>query len=482
MKMYRWFLTAGLLILTLSMVLPQWLAGPPRAAQRQANSTAAPKYIFLFLADGGGITHMEITRQYNRVVHNEGLVIVDQIMKQGTLGLLTTDAADSLSTDSAAAATALASGCKAKLGALGICADGSVPKTAMEIAKENGMRVGLVTDAAVYDASPAAFVNHVPNRRNYPAILNRYLELAPDLLFGGGKEQFLPKSQPGSHRKDEINLIAAFVNKGYLSVSNKRELEQAQRGKVLGLFSPGPMSFEIDRNKQTEPSVCDMTQAAIRLLHNGNSDGFFLFVENENVDTASHQTDIASMIRDYREFDRAVGLAYDFYTKNPRETLILVTSDHETGGLGFTLALKDLSSTTQWSNQVAATIDDLKKLDSISISLKKASEILGPNPTSEAIDALMKDYFKGFTLAPDYKEAIIKRRPISRSIFIDPTINALGMMIANNTQAYWLTTAHTNQPVFVAALGVGAEKFKGYQANADFGKNLKALLERKKPH
>jgi alkaline phosphatase len=475
MKMPRRF---GLLILTLLILAPQWITEKPRAAQRQVNSTA-PKYIFLFLADGAGITHMEITRQYNRVVHNEGLVIVDRIMKEGILGLVTTDAADSLSTDSAAAATALASGCKANLGALGMCADGSVPKTAMEIAKENGMRVGLVTNAAVYDASPAAFVNHVPNRRNYAAILNRYLELAPDVLFGGGKEQFLPKSQPGSRRSDEMDLIAAFTKKGYLQVSNKQELEQAQRGKVLGLFSPGDMSFEIDRNKRSEPSVYEMTQAVIRLLHDGNPHGFFVFIENENVDTASHQTDIASMIRDYREFDRAVGLAYEFYKKYPRETLILVTSDHETGGLGFTRALKDLNS-TRGSNQVAATIDDLKKLDSIPISLKKASAILGPNPTGEAIDNLMREYFKGFTLAPDYKEAIIKRQPISRSIFVDPTINALGMMIANNTQAYWLTTAHTNQPVFVAALGAGAEKFGGYQDNADFGRNLKALLQRKK--
>jgi alkaline phosphatase len=477
MKTHRWFYIVVFLMLAFS--LTQWIFGSPRAAQRPSNFTVTPKYIFLFLADGAGITHMEITRQYNRVVHNEGLVIADRIMKEGTLGLLTTDAADSLSTDSAAAATALASGCKAKLGALGMCADGSVPKTAMEIAKENGMRVGLVTNTAVYDASPAAFVSHVPNRRNYPAILNRYLELEPDLLFGGGKEQFLPKSQPGSRRSDETDLITAFTKKGYLHVSNKQELEQAQRGKVLGLFSPGDMSFEIDRNKQTEPSVYDMTQAVIRLLHDANPRGFFVFIENENVDTASHQTDIASMIRDYREFDRAVGLAYEFYKKYPRETLILVTSDHETGGLGFTLALKDLSS-ARGSNQMAGTIDDLKKLDSIPISLKKASEILGPNPTGEAIDKLMKQYFKGFTLAPDYKEAIIKRQPISRSIFIDPTINALGMMIANNTQAYWLTTAHTNQPVFVAALGAGAEKFRGYQDNADFGKNLKALLQRKK--
>jgi alkaline phosphatase len=478
MKTQRRF---GLLILTLLILAPRGVADTPRAAQREANSSTAPKYVFFFLADGAGITHMEITRQYNRVVHNEGLIIADRIMKEGTLGLVTTDAANSLSTDSAAAATALASGCKAKLGVLGMCADGSVPKTAMEIAQEKGMHVGLVTNAAIYDASPAAFVSHVPNRRDYPAILNRYLEREPDVLFGGGKEQFLPKSQPGSRRSDDIDLIAAFTKKGYLYISNKQELERARRGKVLGLFSLGDMSFEIDRNKNTEPSVYDMTQAAIRLLNNGNPHGFFVFVESENVDTASHQTDIASMIRDYREFDRAVGLAYEFYKKYPRETLILVTSDHETGGLGFTLALKELS-TARGSNQVAATIDDLKKLDAIPISLKKASGILGPNPTGEAIDKLMEEYFKGFTLAPDYKEAIIKRQPISRSIFIDPTINALGMMIANNTQAYWLTTAHTNQPVFVAALGAGAEKFRGYQDNADFGKKLKALLERKKPH
>lgn len=479
MKPNRWFFAAVFLLVAVFIVPIQWIGGFAVVAQLQADSIAPPKYVFLFLADGAGIAHMEITRQYNRVVHKEGLVTVDQIMKQGTLGLLTTDPAGSLSTDSAAAATALASGCKANLGAIGICADGSVPKTAMEIAKENGMRLGLVTNAAVYDASPAAFVNHIPSRRDYPAILNRYLEMSPDVLFGGGKEQFLPEGQPGSRRKDDMDLIAAFVNKGYLYVSNKRELEQAQRGRVLGLFSLGDMSFEIDRNKETEPSVYDMTQAAIRLLQNGNSNGFFLFVENENVDTASHQNDIASMIRDYREFDRAVGLAYEFYKNYPRETLILVTSDHETGGLGFTLALMDLTSTSR-SNRVAATVDDLKKLDSIPISLKKASTILGPNPTSEAIDALMKEYFKGFTLAPDYKEAIIKRRPISRSIFIDPTINALGMMIANNTQAYWLTTAHTNQPVFVAARGAGAEKFRGYQDNADFGKSLKALLASQK--
>ena len=470
------FLSIMALISVMAWIGHRFFTAHARAAQGPA-----PKYIFLFLADGGGIPHMEITRQYNRVVHNEGMAISDKIMKEGYLGLITTHAANSLSTDSAAAATALASGCKAKIGALGMCADGSIPKTAGELAKEKNMRVGLITNSTIYDASPAAFVSHVPSRRNYVDILNRYLAFAPDLLLGGGRDQFLPRGQSGGRRNDDTDLISSFTQKGYQYVTNKQALEQARPGKVLGLFSTADMSFEIDRDKKTEPSVYDMTQAAIRLLSEGNSRGFFVFIENENVDTAGHLSDVASLIRDYREFDRAVGLAYDFYRQHPRETLIIVTSDHETGGLGFTIALKDLSSTGA-DNQIAGTDEDLRKISSIPISLRKAVQILGPNPTAAAVDKLMNDYFKGFVIAPEFKEAIINHRPLSRTLFLDTTAHALGMMVANNTQAYWQTAGHTNHPVFVAALGPGAEKFRGYQDNTDFGKNLKAILENQPQH
>jgi len=476
MKMQRRSLYIAISAVVVLILAGLWFTRHPAAGQNGSSFPSGPKYIFIFLADGAGIPHMEITRQYNRLIYNEGLVITDKIMKEGTLGLMTTHAADSLSTDSAAAATALASGCKAKIGAIGMCADGTVPKTALEIAKGKGMRVGLVTNATVYDASPAAFVSHVPSRRDYAMIVNRYLEFEPYLILGGGRDQFLPKSQAGSRRSDEADVIASFAKKGYLHVSNKQELAQAQRGRVLGLFSLADMSFEIDRDSKTEPSIYDMTRAAIRLLPENNPRGFVAFIENENVDTAGHLTDIASLIHDYREFDRAVGLAYEFYRKYPQDTLVIVTSDHETGGLSFTMALKDLSS-TKGKNQIAGTVEDLKKIQSISISLRKASEILGPNPTSAAIDKLMKDYFSSFTLAPDIKEAILKRQPVSRLLYLDVTANALGMMVANNTQAYWQTTSHTNHPVFVAALGPGAEKFRGYQDNTDFGKNLKAILE-----
>lgn len=452
----------------------------PGGTQSEAAQTPTPKYIFIFLADGAGVTHLEIARMYSRHIHNEGLVISDKIMREGTLGLLTTHPADFLTTDSAAAATALASGCKAKIGSIGTCADGSIPSTVLEVAKTMGMRIGLVTNSTIYDASPAAFAGHVPDRKLYSPIIDQYLLLEPDLLMGGGRDQFLPRGQPGSRRKDDTDVIASFRKQGYAYVSNKQELSQVKGSKVLGLFSLQDMSFELDRDKNNEPSVSDMTQAAIRLLQDGNQRGFVVFIESEHIDTAAHLTDIASLIHDFREFDRAVGLAYEFYRRHPRDTLILVTSDHETGGLGFIQGLKDLTS-TRGGNRLAGTVQDLNKIQSIPISLKKAVEILGPNPTAESVDRLMTDYFKGFVLAPDLKKMILNKQLPARNLYSDVVANCLGMMIANNTQAYWLTTAHTNQPVFVAALGVGAEKFRGYQDNTDFAKNLFALLQTKKP-
>jgi len=465
------FVNMKILIVVLALSLgASSTLGQPRPG------SGTPKYVFLFLSDGAGMAHLEIARQYSRQVHNEGFTIVDKIVKEGTIGVMTTHAADSLSTDSAASATAMANGCKANIGGLGICADGTNPTSAMELAKQRGMNLAVITTATIYDSSPAAFLCHVPNRRDYPAILSRYLELDPNVLMGGGKDQFLPKSRPGGRRTDDTDMIAVFEKHGYLHVSTKQELEKAGRKKVLGLFSERDMSFELDRDKSTEPSVADMTRAAIRLLHDQSPNGFFAFIESENTDSASHLSDIASLIQDYREFDRAVGLAYEFYRKYPRETLILVVSDHETGGLGFTQALKDLSSSRN-ENQVAATTADFKKIQSIGISLRKATEILGRSPTPEAIDKLMRDYFPGFTLAPEYKEAILKRQPLSRTLFTDPVAQALGAMVANNTQAYWQTSTHTNKPVLVAALGTGAEWFKGYYDNADFGKILKDVVK-----
>jgi alkaline phosphatase len=168
-----------------------------------------------------------------------------------------------------------------------------------------------------------------------------------------------------------------------------------------------------------------------------------------------------------------VSLAYEFYLSHRRETLILVTSDHDSGGVGFTLALEDLRLD---SKRVSANEGDLKKIAEIPMSLRKAAAMLGAPPTPEAVDRVMRDVFKGFTLAPDLKKMLLAGQPPARNFYTDPAANVLGMMVANNTQAYWSSGGHTHQPVFVAALGAGAERFRGYQDNTDFAKNLFSLL------
>ena len=441
---------------------------------QSASALLQPKYIFIFLADGAGITHLEITRLFSQHIYKERLNVSDRIIKDGRLGLLTTHSADSLVTYSAEAATALANGCKAKINAIGICTDGTVPKTVLEVAKGKGMRIGLITTAEIYDATPAAFATHVPNRRLSAAICDQYLTLEPDVLLGGGRDQFLAQNHAGSGRNDDRDLITLFKNKGYAYVSNKEELMNVRGSKILGLFSLRDLSFEIDKNKEVEPSIVDMTQAALRLLQNDPKNGFVLFIESEHIDTAGHFSDVAALIHDFREFDRAVGLAYEFYQKHPHETLLLVTSDHETGGLGLTTSSVTLPNGLQ--ALVNPSLEDLKKIASIRISVRKAAELLDPNPSVEAVKKLVAENFTGFTLPPEVIQAIVEKKVPGPTLSLNTTAAALGAMVAHNTHAYWSTSGHTNQPVFVAALGVGADRFAGYQDNTDFAKHLFALI------
>jgi len=437
-----------------------------------------PKFIFIFLADGAGINHLEITRMYNRHIHGEGFKITDSIFNEGTLGFLTTHSADSLASDSTAAATALANGCKAKNRVVGMCANGFKSASVLEVARGQGMKVGIVTNSTVYDATPAAFSTHVINRNYYDEICDAYLSLEPDVLMGGGRDRFLPKNIKGSRRKDDKDVIQLFKEKGYTYVSDKKGLMEVKGSKVLGLFSWGDMSFEMDRNKDQEPSVFDMTQAALEILYRNRENGFVLLVETENVDNAAHRSDVTSLIHDLLEFDRAVGLAYDFYLKHPRETLILVTSDHETGGLALTRAASrvEIEKSRGRARRFNPTVKSLEKIHSIPISIKRALKILGKQPTSDDVDRLMEEQYKGFHLAPELKVALIKRKSLGPTFYSYPRYAALGAMVADNTQAYWLGRGHTNQPVFVGALGVGAHRFRGYQDNTRFALHLFSIL------
>jgi alkaline phosphatase len=235
------------------------------------------------------------------------------------------------------------------------------------------------------------------------------------------------------------------------------------------------MHHEIDRDARKEPSPSQMAAAALRVLASDNPNGFVLFFEDENTDTAGHRNDAAALIRDLWAFDGAVQVALDFQRRAPEETLIIVTGDHETGGLSWSYNLRDLSSISA-NNRFYPDKSHLEMVSRIRISLERAAELLGRKPTPQLLDKVISENFPGFTLDPDLRAAILEGRTIERNMTYVPHA-LLGRMIARQTGFYWGTTGHTTEPVVVGAIGPGEAAFRGYMDNTDFAKALQRLLE-----
>ena len=441
----------------------------------QSDATRAPKNIIILFGDGAAATQWELGRYTSHALRNKPFAITDVVLKQGTVGLLTVHSADSFVTDSAAAATAMSTGYKTNNGMAGVTPDGAAVKTVMEAAKARGKRIGLVTTAAVHDASPSAFSVHAKSRREAQSIVDQYLELEPDVLLGGGRDYFLPEGKGHGRRKDGRDMLAAFSARGYQVVQEPAALRNATGRRLVGLFADQDLDFEIDREPKEQPSTAEMTAAALRVLAAENPNGFVLFVENEGIDTAGHQNDAAALMRDLWALDDAVQVALDFQKRAPDETLIIVTGDHETGGLSVSYALRDLSSLSSANRFYPADVH-LQMVNGIRMSINRAARLLGRKPSGEMLDKVLAEGFPGFRLDADVRAAILEGRALDRNVFYVPQ-GALARMVSRQTGFYWGTSAHTTEPVVVGALGPGAALFGGYMDNTDFGKLLHGLIE-----
>jgi alkaline phosphatase len=453
------------------------LSGCATTAQQTA---VFPKNIIILFGDGAAATQWELGRYSSQALRGKPFAITDIVFKQGALGVLTVHSADSFVTDSAAAATAMSTGYKTNNGMTGVRPDGTSARTVMEAAKAQGKRIGLVTTATVYDASPAAFAAHAKSRRDAQTIIDQYLALKPDVLLGGGRDYFLPKGTGAGKRNDGKDMLAAFAAKGYAVVQTPDALRNAAGRRVLGLFDDQDLDFELDRDPAKQPSTAEMAAAALRTLSADNPNGFVLFVENENIDTAGHRNDAAALIHALWALDEAVQVALDFQKRAPNETLIIVTGDHETGGLSVTYALRDLKTISS-SNRFSPDDSHLKMLSGIRMSLERAAERLGRKPTSEALNKVLAEGFPGFNLDDDLRAAILEGRPLERNVFYMPQ-GALARMIARQTGFYWGTSGHTTEPVLVGAIGPSAALFRGYMDNTDFAKILHKLIGKGTDH
>lgn len=444
------------------------------SAPASDSQARAPQNIIIMFADGAAATQWDFGRYSSHVLRERPFVTTDVVFREKTVGLLGTAPQGAYVTDSAAAGSAMSTGFKVENGAVSIAPDGRSLRTVMEAAKAKGKRIGLVTTSTVYDATPAAFSVHAKSRGDFAQLVDQFLALEPDVLMGGGADHFLPESMPGGKRKDGKNQIAAFRAKGWQVVRNTAELKAASSSRLLGLFADEDMDFEIDRDPVRQPTTAEMTAAALKALSQASPAGFVLLVENENVDSAGHANDAASLMRALWALDDAVKVALEFRRESP-ETLVIITGDHETGGFSPTYAQKDLSSLSS-TNRFYTGDAQLRMLGRISMSFERVREKLGAKPSGEMLDALLAKHFPGFRLDADLREAILQMRLLEPNFTWLPQ-NFLGRMVARQTGYYWGTSGHTSEPVLVGATGPGSELFRGYQDNTEFGKHLQRLIE-----
>ena len=280
-----------------------------------------PRNVIYVIGDGMGLAQVTYARL---MLSEKGNLLHMESMPHSAL--VKTQAANSIITDSAAAGTALASGFKTNNGMISSLPDGTPVETILERAIKLKKATGLVTTTTITHATPASFGSHVNSRGDEADIAPQYLEKGIDVLMGGGKAYFIPKSTTGSGRKDDRNLIAEAIKDGYNVCYQRDSMLESKKNKLLGLFEMGYLTTEAP-----EPTLAEMAGKAIDVL-SADEDGFFLMVEGGQIDSKCHANDAPGALKQTHDFDDAVGVAMNFAKKH-KDTLIIVTADHETGGL-----------------------------------------------------------------------------------------------------------------------------------------------------
>ena len=280
----------------------------------ETNTLKKPKNIILFIGDGTGLSQISASQFFN--------VNPSNFDRFPVIGLMKTSASNSLITDSAAGATAFASGIKTYNGAIGVNVDSTAVPTIVEIVSEKGLSTGLVSTSSITHATPACFYAHTKSRGQEEDIASFLVASEIDFFAGGGLDFF-------KHRSDGKDLIRVLENNGF-SIDTT-SLKMASANKLGFLLANGGMPKMLNGRGDFLPNA---TQMAAEQLSQ-NKQGFFLMIEGAQIDWGGHANNADYLISELIDFDNAIGVALDFAKQNG-ETLVIVTADHETGG--FTLA------------------------------------------------------------------------------------------------------------------------------------------------
>jgi alkaline phosphatase len=479
----------------------------------QAALAAEAKYVFLFIGDGMSVSQASAAEMYKAALKGETRAGVEKLNFSTfpAQGMTTTYSSESLITDSAAAGTAIACGVKTYNAGVGVDVDGkSVPSFA-EMARDAGMKVGIVSSVSLDHATPASFYAHQKSRKSYYEI---GLELAAsdfDYFAGGGFVD--PEGKKSKKEGEKVHVVEAIKKAGYSFVNDKEAFEALKSGARTVVVNPRlqddqAMPYAID-NREGDITLADLTAKGIEVLDNPK--GFFMMVESGKIDWACHANDAMAAIGDTLAFEDAVAKALEFAAKHPAETLIVVTGDHETGGM--TLGFSGTKYSTYFSNlrnqkisyvafdeefdawrksnpgapfeKVAGLVEERFGLKvPSSADLDEMAKASGSADYAKSIGSKYDMYLKDFELE-DLKAAYARSMAGSvkaegRDYLLyggyEPFSVTLTHLLNQKAGLAWTSYSHTGVPVLTSATGVKAEIFNGFYDNTDlFTKIVEAM-------
>ena len=441
------------------------------AAVALTASAATPKYIFYFIGDGMGMGPVMSALNYKRMAHPEQQPLV--MTSLPVVSFCQTWSASTPVTDSAAAGTALSTGSKTRNGMLGMDADTLSVTSVARILKDEGWGVGVLTTVAPDDATPGAFYAHVPARSQFYDIDIQAANSGYDFLGGSSWRGATDKNG------NPTDVMEVFASKGYKTVYGPEGLKTIQDAeKVIVLGDPAAnlnannVSYTID-SVAGALSLPEMTQAALDHLKRVSPDRFFMMVEGGNIDHALHANDGGGATKEVLNFDSAIAVAYEFYLQHPDETLIVITADHDTGGLtvgnralkyAANLGLIDYQRVSKdafsdyckslLEKGEAPSWDDMQKYLADNLGLWKVIPV-----TDAQTESLHKDYDNMVARVGDDEKSLYA----SYNHFAVQVFN-----LVNDAAGFgFTTTSHTGNPVPVFAVGDGSDCFKSLNNNTD---------------
>ena len=424
-----------------------------------------PKYVFLFIGDGMATPQRMVADEFSRKM-GRGQLALNTLPYHATTR---TNSTDSLVTDSAAAATAIACGEKTRSGRVGMDSEGKRKlESVAYVARRNGKKVGIVTSVTINHATPAGFYAHRPHRSQYYAIGLDLIGSGFDYFGGGGVQKNDDKTAP--EYKGGIYELAAKA--GYKVVRDKAGLLALRpgEGKVLAVGAKGKLPYSIDA-KGDVATLAEYTARGIELLDNPG--GFFMMVEGGAIDWCGHANEAAGNLHEVLALDEAVRVALKFAEKHPDETLVIVTGDHETGGMTMGFA------GTGYAMYMERLINQKCSHDAFAAKIKAAKKAKPDFSFEDAEKLLTENFGFKFTGDPKKDPMVVNAKELKMlqdGFKKNKLANAARLVMAGKAGIGWTSGSHTALPVLTTSKGAGAELFVGFIENSDIARKLKTLL------